>query len=283
MHLRNTDTERGGLTGEDVIVDETSVDGKDAHQQNDVATKEEGVHDLFAKAAGVLLLNHDEASSGEGNEDAVANVTKHDSKEEREGDDGEETGVDFLVRGDAVRINDGLEAGCELVDAVKGGRVFGIAELVQDGRDGGAVELSSATEGHLDRRDVAAGDPRLSHERASTSIGLEAVHGVVDELLFADEAPPGRDGLGNGEQLSLAGGIGVGKNGLEVLDASNDFAKGSVALVGSRVDGIEGAAEGVCNLANLLKELLAVCEPAFKLSASTTGTRHKINNTDGQR
>lgn len=54
----------------------------------------------------------------------MSDITKHDSKEEREGDDSEETRVDLLVRTNTVRVDDGLESRRELVGAMEGGRVF---------------------------------------------------------------------------------------------------------------------------------------------------------------
>lgn len=65
----------------------------------------------------------------------MANVTEHDGEQERERDDGEQAGVDLLVRADAVRIDDVLEALGELVRAVERRRGIGRSELVQQRRD----------------------------------------------------------------------------------------------------------------------------------------------------
>jgi hypothetical protein len=39
----------------------------------------------------------------------MSNVTKHDRKQEWEGDDDKKAGVDFLVRCEAIRVHDRLE------------------------------------------------------------------------------------------------------------------------------------------------------------------------------
>lgn len=65
----------------------------------------------------------------------MTNITKHDGKEERESNDGEQSGVDLLVGSDSVGVYDGLESVGELVGAVEGGGIFVRAQLVEDGAD----------------------------------------------------------------------------------------------------------------------------------------------------
>lgn len=66
----------------------------------------------------------------------MSNVAKHDGEQERERDDGEQAGVDFLVRADTVRVDNVLEAFCELVGPVESRRRLSRAELVQQRRNG---------------------------------------------------------------------------------------------------------------------------------------------------
>lgn len=68
----------------------------------------------------------------------MSNVAKHDGEQERERDDGEQAGVDLLVRTDTVRVDDVLETFGELVGPVKGRGRLGRAELVQQRRNGRA-------------------------------------------------------------------------------------------------------------------------------------------------
>lgn len=57
-------------------------------------------------------------------------VAKHDSEEEGERDDGEETRIDLLVSGDTVTVHDRLERLRELVRALEGRRLLGGLQLV---------------------------------------------------------------------------------------------------------------------------------------------------------
>ena len=54
----------------------------------------------------------------------MAQVTEHDSEEEREGDDGKAARVDLTVRCDTVRVHNRLEALGELVGKVVRGRLL---------------------------------------------------------------------------------------------------------------------------------------------------------------
>lgn len=74
----------------------------------------------------------------------MSDVSEHDGEEEGEGDDGEESRVDLLVRGDSVRVDNGLESSRELVRAVERGRVLGAAKLVEDGGDASTRVLLEA-------------------------------------------------------------------------------------------------------------------------------------------
>lgn len=52
----------------------------------------------------------------------MTHVSKHDGKEEGEKDDRKGARVDFAVAGDAVGVDEALEAGGELVGLEEGGR-----------------------------------------------------------------------------------------------------------------------------------------------------------------
>lgn len=95
-----------------------NVSGTYTHEEDDVATEEERVEDLcvlerstrlsrnFSVATEThlitrplleLVLNQDEGQSRQHHDNSMTNITEHDGKEEREGNDGEQSGVDFLV------------------------------------------------------------------------------------------------------------------------------------------------------------------------------------------
>ena len=78
----------------------------------------------------------------------MTNITEHDSEQEREGDDSEQTRIDFLIRRDTVGIHDGLEALGELVRTMeRGGRAIR-AQLVKDRWNVGAGFLLRTTGQH---------------------------------------------------------------------------------------------------------------------------------------
>jgi hypothetical protein len=68
----------------------------------------------------------------------MSNVTKHDRKEEWEGDDGEKAGVNLFVRRDAIRVHDRLESFCEFIGPLERRRSLVCAQLMQNWWDGRA-------------------------------------------------------------------------------------------------------------------------------------------------
>ena len=63
-----------------------------------------------------VLRNSEDEIAAEAEEDgAVTHVTKHDAKEEREGDDCEETRIGFLVLSYTISLNNFLSRCCEVV------------------------------------------------------------------------------------------------------------------------------------------------------------------------
>jgi hypothetical protein len=62
-------------------------------------------------------------------------VSEHDREKERKGDYSEQCRIDFLIRGNTIRIYDCLEGFCKLVRAVERGRLFMRPNLLQDGRN----------------------------------------------------------------------------------------------------------------------------------------------------
>lgn len=98
-------------------------------------SQEEGLKDFSESCFGELLLPEAHVrSDGEG-EEAVSEVSKHDGKQEREGDDGEQSRVDLLVGGDTVRVDNGLERLGEHGRSVERRRRLVRSKLRQDRRD----------------------------------------------------------------------------------------------------------------------------------------------------
>lgn len=193
----------------------------------------------------------------------MPDVSEHDGEEEGEGDDGEQSGVDLLVRANTVGVDDGLEAFGKLVRAVERRGILGRSKLVKNARDAGSNVLLSSNcqeadktcsrkrgahgslpQGTLDGGDVPRRDPAFSDERLAPLVPLPQVEGGVDNLLTAHDGPPGRDALGDLDKLGAAGLVRVEENRVEVLDAGSDFAELVLALVGVRVDREERSSHG---------------------------------------
>lgn len=67
----------------------------------------------------------------------MTDITKHDGKQEREGDDGEKTRVDFTITCNAISINNILESFSELVGTmIRWWCLFG-DQFCEDGRQVG--------------------------------------------------------------------------------------------------------------------------------------------------
>ena len=137
---------------EDIVVDETSVDGKGAHEQDDIpaaaarsakgAVRDAGMHsqeersnDLSQIGLRPLPLSDDHPQRRHEDDEAVPDVAEHDCEQERERDHRKQTGVDLLVRCNTIRIHDRLETFGEFVrsDERRGRPVR--PQLVQNRRD----------------------------------------------------------------------------------------------------------------------------------------------------
>jgi hypothetical protein len=200
----------------------------------------------------------------------VSNIAEHDRKQEREGDDGKEARVDLLVRRDAVRVHDRLEALRELVRPMERGWGPIRAQLMQDRRHGGArfllhhrekkkkkisrPEISAqkiisahggVTERQLDHGDIASGAPPLRDKRLAADIVVKQVKRLVHGLLLSHEVLPAEDALADLAELSAACTARVEQRHLEVLDAAIDLAQRVDTLIGVRVDRVDRRAEGL--------------------------------------
>ena len=91
-------------------------------------------HDLAEIGACPLALVEDHIQCREKDDRPVSNVAEHDREQERKGDDGKEAWVDLLVRSDAIRVHDRLEALRELVRPMERRRRPVRAQLMQDRR-----------------------------------------------------------------------------------------------------------------------------------------------------
>src|SRR6478736_5586935 len=94
----------------------------------------------------------------------MAEITEHDSKQEREGDKNRNGRVDLLVRGGTISIDDGLETFGDLVGLkVSRRRLVGL-NLIDNRRDGEASSVSNILKGRPDQGKIIGRYPGFGNE-----------------------------------------------------------------------------------------------------------------------
>jgi hypothetical protein len=97
--------------GHKVIVDQAGECSEQTHQQGQVAHLQKGVH----AAGSQRSLEETQEGANQEKDKAVADITKHNAEEEREGHDRENRRVYLLIVRHTISINDLLEDPCHLV------------------------------------------------------------------------------------------------------------------------------------------------------------------------
>lgn len=244
--------------GVEVVVDESGVDGEHAHEQDDVATSEEGVEDLVLDLhRDELLLEEDEGSGGEKHDDSVTCVSEHDSKEEGEGDDGPGGWVDFSVVGDSVGVDDVLESLGELVQLEVRRRVLVGLHLVQDRWDSGSRVNCSHVKGVLDLSDVCLGHPALGDQTLLGDIYREHVEGVEDTLQLQKHDSPLSEVAGSSRDALCTIIQSLLDDRLHVVSLNLDIGKKLGSLACSLRDCVAFGLESVADLLDLGAKLLS--------------------------
>lgn len=252
--------EQRELLGEDITVDQTSVHGEDSHHEHDVTTVKSHAEEFVLLATLQRLLIVDHGGCSEGHDGTVSEITEHDSEQEREGDDGRKTRVDFGVLGSAVGVNDGLEAKGELVGLVVGGRGLGCLDLVDDGRDTEASVIVHILKRRLDETQRAGRAPGFSDQGLARRIVAEAIESLVDALLLLGHNHPGCQRAANLVELGVQGALGVAQDVGEILKAGVDFVNLVSAQLAVLIDVVDAGAQALRDLADLRDDLLAVRE-----------------------
>ena len=159
--------------GENIVVNEASVDRESPHEQDDVpaamatlaplawdmpgsthkknmpkiwdtgiSAGREGdvtVNTYLAQVGlAQLSLKQDHEGGRDERDEAVTNVAEHDGKQEGESNDSEETRIDLLIASDTIAVHNGLESFGELVGAHESWGFLVRPELVQNWRYVGA-------------------------------------------------------------------------------------------------------------------------------------------------
>ena len=90
---------------EELVIDEAIKHGEKAHQQKKIPHKKRAFHGASSQFAFKKTKNR----SDEEKEEPMAHIAKHDSEEERERHDGEDSRVNLLVHWDTIGVHDLLE------------------------------------------------------------------------------------------------------------------------------------------------------------------------------
>ena len=130
--------------GEELVVDEAGVEAEEAHEGEQVSEL-----DQHLERVSFVLLDEvcvvDQVETCDEQKASVADVSEHDSEEEGEEGDGEQSGVDFSIARDPVGVDYFLEGGRELVEFEVGGgtevELLAILDLVANALDVALVFL----------------------------------------------------------------------------------------------------------------------------------------------
>ena len=239
--------------GEHIVVNETSVNGEEAHHGDHVATSVEAGSHLAELGLVVGLLVPEEVKTGAEEEETVADISVHDTEEEGEGSSGEEGGVGLPIPGNTVGVDELLVAVGELVGGEVGGRGRpGLGDLLDVGGHVGVHAGVGTSDGLADVGGRLGDDPSLATEHAR-DVGLEHVEGVVDGLLADDDPGPALGVAGEHLAQAEAGVLVLEKDGAGVDKLLGIL--GEHAIDGRGVvhvgEGVAMSIEGVADLLEL--------------------------------
>ncbi len=122
--------------GEDVVVDQTCVDGEHGHKRDKITSSKENFPDFRINFSRFQLLFLDAHPQAKGkNHQAMAGVTKHDGKKEGKGDYGKNGRISLAIRSNSIGVNEFLEGRSKLVCSKEGWRRLLGCHLVEYRRD----------------------------------------------------------------------------------------------------------------------------------------------------
>lgn len=222
--------------------------------------QEECLNILVDSILGNLLLPKDHRRSSQEHQDTVTNIAKHDRKQEWERNDSIQTRVDFLIRGNTIRIDQSLETFSKLVGPVERGRSLVGTELGEDGRDRSTSSIHRATQAELDSCNVSRWTPAFSDKGLSTLVIAQQVERLVDFLFALDSICPRLEGFGDFAKLNTSGLTHIVQDIINIFKAGRNLAQSIGSLVGRGINVVESATHGLGDFANLGEELLTVSE-----------------------
>mmetsp|Transcript_17005 Transcript_17005/g.29076 ORF Transcript_17005/g.29076 Transcript_17005/m.29076 type:complete len:337 (-) Transcript_17005:1004-2014(-) len=190
--LESGATTEGHGHGEELVVDRPREDREQCHQQNAVPAREcHAGHVIQFRFQESFLVPQEEQREHE-HQYAVADVPKHDRKEEGKGHNGEHRWIDLTVASHTIGRHDALKTLCELVSLEVGGRLLVVhAEGLHHSahvRVGTASGCCSEDLSHLNA--CSTGDPSLCHKHLAGSVHAHLVESVIHTLLVPGYRDP---------------------------------------------------------------------------------------------
>ena len=238
---------------EDIVIEQSAVDGEEAHEHEHVAAVPRVGEDLVHLAHRLeVLLARDEVGGEEGHEQAVAYVAEHDAEEEGEGDDDEGGRVDLAIPRDAVGVDDRLEGRGELVESEVRGRLLVGVDDVEDRGHLRAAAGGAAPQRRLAGLALGHGAPGLCDEALAREVVVPHVERAVDGLLLEHVRAPAVYSLRHRAQPLAAVLQGPLDDLLQLVDAALHLGEQRGALVELRGVGVPVGTEAVADLGHLL-------------------------------
>mmetsp|Transcript_79796 Transcript_79796/g.258536 ORF Transcript_79796/g.258536 Transcript_79796/m.258536 type:complete len:502 (-) Transcript_79796:161-1666(-) len=177
-------SEEAEADGEEVVVEETNIDRKDAHHQQNIAGIVEVRNGVFQIVGLPNCIDADGQEHG-----AMTDVPVHNPEQEGKGHDREERRVGLTIVRQAIGVNQILENLSEFVLADVGGRaLLGLRAMRDEHR--GVRACLRAAEADEQGADLLFLALRVPAVRAEVHVALEEVQSRIERLLlFAEQAP----------------------------------------------------------------------------------------------
>ena len=175
-----------------LVVQKPIVNRKDGHENNNIPTVEKCLDHFVQTAVDKFILVIDEEGDKEKHNTTVTDVTEHHTEQERESNNGENCGVNFLVATNTISINNLLMSPSVLVGPKVGrGGFLGVQNGLEHDGKGRATAVGGTVGSHAHNLQLVGSAPTLSNQGLSSQVVLKQVHGVVDALLLQNTTPPG--------------------------------------------------------------------------------------------
>ena len=121
--------------GEDIVVDETRVDGEESHEKDDISSSEEDCPDFLCSPFVLKSLFFEDHPEGEERKkNSMSRISEHHREEKRKSDQDEGHWIDFSISGHTVGIDQILKSLSEFIQSMKGRWLFHTDQSMNDRR-----------------------------------------------------------------------------------------------------------------------------------------------------